>query len=396
MDKHTNPILKLSYFEAFITSFVVGLAENYFATYAIQSGHSALISGLLVSVPLIFAALIQFFSQPYLKQMSVSTYVRKATLLQSVPLLFLAGLALFDVKTPFIILLILYSVYWLGHFSIQPMWNRWISEIVPTELGQHYFALRTRLNQIGIIAGLIIGGLTLHLNVIKVSIDHLYFGLFLFSFFCKVLTYFLFQKHPSVEDSISFSRGKMFSLFKKYRSFLISYSTFNFSIYLSAPFVAGYLLKERNLNYFEFMVVMLGLFAGKVLTSTWLRQTQKKIDPTKLMFYGGLFAAPLPALWPLCQSPWLMMFLHIISGIAWAAWEVGLSLCFFNNIKPDQKIEMISLYHYVGVFSQVAGTVFGAFMISSIFNNNYDSIFIAAGIVRLICVLPLRKNTLTS
>ncbi len=389
-----NRTLKLSYFEAFITSFVVGLAENYFAAYAIQSGHSALVSGLLVSVPLIFAALIQYFSQPYLKFMSVSTFVKKATLIQSIPLLLLACLSFFDIHAPFIILLVLYSIYWLGHFSIQPAWNRWISEIVPTESGQHYFALRTRLNQIGIIVGLIIGGLTLHLNVIQVSIDHLYFGLFLFSFICKILTYFLFKEHPSVQDSISFSREKMFSLFKKYRPFLMSYSTFNFSVYLSAPFVAGYLLKERHLNYLEFMIVMLGLFAGKVLTTTWLRRTKNEIDPTILMFYGGLFAAPLPALWPLCSGPWPMMALHVISGIAWAAWEVGLSLCFFKNIEADQKIEVISLYHYIGILSQVTGTVFGALMISSLFNNNYDSIFIAAGIIRLICVLPLRKNRL--
>lgn len=379
-----------------MTSFVVGLAENYFAAYAVQSGHSALVSGLLVSVPLIFAALIQYFAQPYLQLMSVSTFVKKATLVQSIPLLVLALLSAFDQQAPFSVLLILYSIYWLGHFAIQPAWNRWISEIVPTHLGQHYFALRTRLNQIGIIVGLVIGGLTLHLNVIKVSIDHLYFGLFAFGFFCKIITYFLFKKHPPVEDSIQFSRQKMFLLFKKYRSFLMSYSTFNFSIYLSAPFVAGYLLKERNLNYFEFMIVMLGLFAGKVLTSTWLRRTKNEIDPTVLMFYGGLFAAPLPALWPLCVSPWAMMALHIISGISWAAWEVGLSLCFFKNIEADQKIEMVSLYHYIGILSQVLGTVFGALMISSLFNNNYDSIFIAAGIIRLICVLPLRKNKLTN
>ena len=171
--------------------------------------------------------------------------------------------------------------------------------------------------------------------------EYLYFGLFIFSFFCKLITYFLFQKHQSTEVSIFVSHEKMGQLFKKYRPFFKSYSLFNFSVYLSAPFVAGYLLNERHLNYFEFMIVMLGLFVGKILMSMWLHRLKIQIDPTKLMFYGGLLAAPLPALWPVCSHPWQMMLLHIISGIAWASWEVGLALCFFKNIQADQKIELI-------------------------------------------------------
>lgn len=386
--------LKFSYFEAFVTSFVVGFAENYFAAYAVKSGHSALASGLLISLPLIFAVGIQFFSQPYLQFMNVSTFVKNATLLQSFSLLTLAILTLTTATPTFSLLLFLYSIYWLGHFAIQPAWNRWISEIVPKELGQNYFSIRTHLNQIGIIAGLVLGGLTLHLNVIQLQIDHLYFGLFLFGFGCKVLSYFLFKRHQPVAISIYLSKQKMLAIYKKYRDFFKSYSLFNFSIYLSAPFVAGYLLKEMHLTYFEFMIVMLGLFIGKVITSLWLHQSKSLIDPTKLMFFGGLIAAPIPAFWPLCHNVSSMFVLHLISGISWAAWEVGLSLCFFSNIQADEKIETISLYHYIGTFTQVLGTCFGALMIQSVFSSNYNYIFILAGIVRFVCVLPLRKNRL--
>ncbi len=395
MNSLQKKLIGYSYIEVFITSFVVGLAENYFAAYAVQSGHSALQSGLLVSLPLIFAAIIQFLTQPYFQFLNASKFVQFAVLLQSVSLISLSGLSILNSNPNFSILLFIYSVYWLGHFAIQPAWNRWIAEFVPADYGQTYFSYRNRLSQSGIIAGLILGGITLHMKIIDVPIEILYFSLFAISFICKITTYFLFKKHPATTALVYISKQKMILIFKKYQKFLRSYSVFNFSIYLSAPFVAGYLLAELKLNYFDFMLVMLGLFAGKVLTSVWLQKSKTQIDPTRLMFIGGLIAAPLPALWPVCSELWMMILLHVISGIAWASWEVGLSLCFFKNITDDEKIETISLYHYIGTVTQVLGTCFGAIMINFAFHENYNFIFIMAGVVRLICVLPLRRNKLS-
>jgi MFS family permease len=139
---------------------------------------------------------------------------------------------------------------------------------------------------------------------------------------------------------------------------------------------------------------MLGLFIGKVITSIALNNTKKQIDPTTLMFLGGLVAGPLPILWPLSTAVWMLFLTHLVSGIAWASWEVGLSLCFFKNIETSEKMETISVYNYIGVTTQVAGTCVGALLIQNIFSVNYTYLFIFAGLIRFLCVLPLRKNRL--
>ena len=54
--------LQASYFEAFLNSFVVGLAENFFTAFALKMGLSSLQTGLLISLPLLFAAAGQFIS----------------------------------------------------------------------------------------------------------------------------------------------------------------------------------------------------------------------------------------------------------------------------------------------------------------------------------------------
>lgn len=394
--------LKASYYEAFLNSFVVGLAENFFTAFALKMGVSSLQTGLLISLPLLFAAAAQFISLQTLrisKNRNISDLVLKATFIQSLSLLLLCvwSLTEFVPSNDFVFLglFMLFSIYWYGHFTIQPAWNRWISEFVPVIDSQQFFSMRTWLNQVGIITGLIVGGFGLHLNYLKVPIHYLFAFLFFTSFICKAGAYYFFNLHKRASTILHLSTEKLKKAILRHSTFYRSYVLFNFTLYFSAPFVAGFLLNEKKLRYLEFTVVMIGLFLGKILTSLVLRSRKNDIEPTKLMFYGGLVAAPLPALWPFCDSAYSMFMTHFISGMAWAAWEVGLSLCFFKNIGSEEKAETISAFNYLAVTTQVLGTLVGAVLIKFLFSSNYDYLFIFAGIVRLLAVLPLRKNGLT-
>lgn len=384
--------MKWSYWEAFLTSCVIGFAESYFAAYSLNLGNSALQSGLLLSLPLVFAGLLQFILQPYFHYMSVTKFVSRAIILQSFSLLGLAFISLSKIENSFAILLLLFSIYWLGHFSLQPAWNRWISEILPAQNGNSYFSIRVRINQIGIILGLLIGGSILHLKVIDIQAKYLFTFLFLFGFLCKLLTYLFFTLHQQLSIPLHLSREKMKSTFLKYFSFFKNYSVFNFTVYISSTFVAGYLLSIKKISYLEFMIIMVGLFLGKMATTYLSEKFKDQIDPSKYMFWGAFIAAPLPALWPFCQS-WVTMFiLHFISGMAWALWEVGLSITFFKGLESDSKMETISVYNYLGITTQVLGTLFGAFLIKYVFVYNYDLIFILAGIIRLGGAYLLKKT----
>lgn len=391
--------MKYSYFEVFFTSFVVGLSESYFAAFALHKNVTTVESGILLSLPLIFAGLAQFFLQPYFKHLSISTFVQRSVLTQCFALIGLVGLSLTATSSSFYILFILFSIYWFGHFAIQPAWNRWISEIIPINDGHHFFSSRTRFSQIGVISGLALGGLLLHMNILNIEQNYLFLGIFALSVLCKLTVVYLFKKHIPSQIQLNISKEKMLLALKNYLPFFKSYTLFNFSLYISSTFVAGYLILENKLSYFQYMIVMMALFVGKIIATFILNKAKNKLnflnDPTKLMFLGALVAAPLPALWPFCKTVTEYSSLHLISGIAWGCWEVGLSLCFFKNIKPSEKIETISVYNYIAVITQVTGTALGAYLVKNHLNNNFDTLFIVAGTVRFLCALPLLKNKLS-
>ncbi len=392
--KPIETYLRFSYLEALLTSLVVGFAENYFAAFSLQQGNSALQSGLLISCPLIFAAGLQFFVQSRLRTKGLSAFVNQALVIQSLALLGLAFVSLMQSTFSFFYLLFFYSIYWFGHFSIQPAWNRWISEIIPFENGQLYFSIRTRISQVGIVAGLIAGGFLLNLNVFNIQPTYLFLSLFLFCFLLKLGVIYMFKKHPTQTRPLYLKENHIIQLWNKNKFFLTRYGFFQTTIFISAPFVAGYLLVQRQLNYLDFMIVMSGLFLGKILTTYLINQTKKTIDPHKILFYGGLLAAPLPILWPFCRGVGDMFWVHVLSGIGWAGWEVGISLSFFKKTHPEHKIEMISLYNYVGILTQVLGTLIGAMIFKSLFKENFHSLFYVAGIIRLIGIFGLQKSSL--
>jgi hypothetical protein len=387
--------LKYSYFEAFLSSFVVGIAESFFAAFSIEKGMSTIQSGMLLSLPLILAVCANLLFNFYIRHRSISQQVKRNTLLQT---LSLVGLILFSVSDisnsifVFSSLMVLYSVYWYGYFSSQPVWNIWISELITDSQGHEYFALRTRLTQIGIISGLVLGGILLQWKVLNLAPSHLFGLLFSAAFIGQLFKYYSFKRHVPSTSVMTFSFKKVKHIFNQNRSFFSSYGLFNASLFLSAPYVTGYLLTTKNLNYIHFMFVTVSLFAGKIVSTYFLSLKANKLTPIKLMAIGGIIAAPLPLLWPYCNTPEAMYALNFISGMFWALWDVGLSLSFFKNISSKDKIETVTLYHSIGFFSQVIGTCIGALCIKYLFNYNYHSVFVFAGIIRFVCILPFTRN----
>ncbi len=368
---------------------MVGLAETYFVAFALFKGVSVIESGLLVSLPLLFAGITPFLFSRIFHKFYNSTWVLIATLIKVFSLAALACVGLFETAGLFYVLLVIYSVYWFGHFSYQPSWNKWISELIPLKESQKYFSQRTRIVQIGIILGLIFGGVFLHLEVLKISTSLIFIILFLIAYHLNAVSFYLFYKLPRSESHYRLSLRKKLDFLIQQKDFFIFYSIFNCSLYFSAPFVGGYLLNIRGLNYINYMFVMAALFAGKIFTTYLLERFRPEINPHKLFFYGGLIAAPLPAFWPLCSGPWGMAVVHFISGIGWAGWEVGLALVFFKSIKSEDKLEAVSLYNSVGLPVQVLGTVIGAVLLKFIYDNNYSTMFVVAGILRFIFILPM-------
>lgn len=384
---------KKSLYEAFFTSLVVGVAETYFIAYALHLGVSVIQSGLLTSLPLLFAGVSPFLLRHVLQRFSNSTWVLIACAIQAAALALLALIGAFagtdNGGFSFYTLLVLFTLYWFGNFASLPSWNKWISEIIPHEQSAKYFSARTRMIQVGGILGLFIGGMNLHLQTLNISTTLLFILLFLLAYHFKMVAFYFFYKQTKSETHFNLSWTRAKNFFLAHKGFFIVYLIYNMSLYISSPYVSGYLLAIRGLKYEQFMWVMVSFFAGKILTTMILDRIKISFTPHQMYFWGALLASPLPALWPVCRDVFELSLLHFASGWGWAAWEMGMSLTIFKNIHADDKVTAVSVYNLIGLPTQVLGTVIGATLLKTYYANSYGLLFVTAGIARLVLVLPL-------
>ncbi len=390
-DDHSRSY-KISLYEAFFTSLTVGLGETYFIAYALHLGVSVLQSGLLASLPLIFAGLSPFFFRQLFQKFKNSNWVMVACGIQCAALAALALMGILSAEIlarPFYPLLIIYSVYWFGSFSALPSWNKWVHELIPYKKSDLYFSQRTRISQVGTILGLVVAGISLQFGYFKLSAGFLFILLFIITYHLKFISFYLFYRQPISLSNYDLNWRKARSFLKKQSSFFTVYSLFNFSLYLSAPFVSGYLLSVRHLNYADYMIVMASIFGGKVLATLLLEKMKKELTPHQMYFWGGLLAAGLPAFWPVCESVFTLALLQFVSGIGWGAWDVGISLSIFKKVNPHEKIEAVTIYNMIGLPTQVLGTVFAAFLLKYYYLNDFAKMFVVAGIIRLILFIPM-------
>ena len=190
--------LRLSLWDAFFFSLMIGAGETYLPAYALSSGMSAWLTGLFATVPLMCGAVLQLASPWILAQVgSIRMWVVGSAFVQALAYLPFLYFSIHPTDH-FIWLFMAASVYWAAGFAAGPSWNYWMGQLIPQEAAAQFFSRRHRISQVGILLGLIGGGLALHSNIEIGPFTSVFSVLFLISFISRALSsVFLFFKKNS-------------------------------------------------------------------------------------------------------------------------------------------------------------------------------------------------------
>ncbi len=140
---------------------MVGIGETYLPAFVLALSGSQLACGLVSTLPLVVGAVLQLASPwllrtcgSYRRCVALSAALQAATF---VPLLAAALTGRMGMLAVFALV----SVYWATGLAANGPWNAWIETLVPAPLRTRYFAGRSRINQWGIVAGYLAGGIAL-------------------------------------------------------------------------------------------------------------------------------------------------------------------------------------------------------------------------------------------
>lgn len=395
--------LRLSLFDAFLCSLMIGAGETYLPAYSLSIGMGEIFAGVLSTLPIVSGAFLQLITPRGLQRVqSHKHWVVASTTLQAltfIPLIYFSATRAPDFWTLFFIL----TLYWGSGFAAGPAWNYWMGRLVQVEEGNRYFSKRSRVSQVGILIGLIGGGVALHNKVEIGPFSSVFTMLFVFAFACRLFSSFIlssqyFDPTWNFEPKLGFRASwKVFWANTSKRQFFFFLAPFQAAVFVSSPFVTPYMLAQIKMDYGTYMTAIGILFIGKILALTLIDRFRGNTSGFNLLVFGAGAIVPLPAMWAVSSDPYFIFFLQFISGLAWAFVEVGLSLIFFKDLKQEEKVPMLTVYNLLNSLAIILGTYIGGKFLWFFGEklSSYYMVFILGTVTRFAGFIPLYRYVKT-
>ena len=365
--------LRVSQSDAAAFGVMVGLGETYLPLFVLTVGLSEVMSGLVVSVPVLLGGMLQMIS-PWAVGLlkSHKRWVVCCSMLQAVSFVPLVGAAIVGNIPPWVALAVA-SLYWAGGLGTGPAWNVWIGTLVPRSIRAHFFAKRTRLQQFTVLAGFLGGGFALqfgkqldeaagegHENVLTV------FGiLFATACACRVLSAaFLAAQHEPHPLPTDRRRVPVLEQLRSYRHSaggrLLFYIIFvQFGVWISGPFFAPYMREKLKFSYVDYSVLIAFSFVFKIMALPMCGRLAKRWGARRLLTLGGIGIVPLAVMWDFSDNyAWLCMT-QVTAGVCWAAYELAFFLLFFESIPADERVSVLTLFNLLNSAALAAGALLG-------------------------------------
>jgi MFS family permease len=434
-EQHTSRDLKASLVDAGGYSVMVGAGETYFGPFALAIGLSAAGAGLMVTVPVLLGATLQLCTPWMVRWIgSHRLWIVSGALLQvgCLTTLAVAGWLPHEVAVGLVALTI--TLYWAGGLSGGPPWNTWIEDVVPSSVRTHFFATRQRLSQFCLLLSFVVAGISLDEGK-KFGVSLWVFtGLFALAAAARAIsgTALALQSEPrrgkyeetTVPWQQLFRGGSSVSSGQTTTAggggaLVLYLLAMQVGVQFSGPYFAPFVLREEGMSYLSFMVLFsLGILA-KAVSMPWWGRFSQAWGPRRLLGLGGVAIIPLSALWVLCDcvpdltfrvpaalvpEAWsqgagelrlsgqflVIAMVQIISGIAWSAYELGMSLMFLHGIPRTHRTSLLTWYNFGNALAMVTGSLLGAWVLHLCGENHstYMLIFWTASVIRL-CTIAL-------
>ncbi|HOW36466.1 MAG TPA: MFS transporter [Candidatus Omnitrophota bacterium] len=363
-----NQSLRFSVLDGIFASGMVGLTQDYFTPFLLLLGATVRQVGILGALPNLVSALLQVKSadltahfESRKKIFSLFVFLQALMLL---PMIFVSSLG--SCKPMFFILMVtLFTSF--GAFALPP-WGSLMSDLVHEHKRGEYFGWRNKVLGILLVAFSFLAGVILHF----MKPHDIFSGfsiIFTLAFLCRLASlHFLAKMH---EPYLSHKKENSFTLLmflrrvkeSNFAKFVFFVAFFNFSVNLAAPFFAVFMLKDMHFSYLTYTVItatatlMVYLMMGR-----WGRHADR-VGNVKVIRLTAPIIITLPLLWIISQNPVFLLFAQIVSGFAWAGFNLCASNFIYDSTTPEKRTRCIAYFNVINGLAICFGALIGGFLV---------------------------------
>lgn len=378
-------------------SVMVGTGETYLPAFVLAVGLGEVMAGLIATVPLLSGAVLQM-AVPWLVRRLNSRKkwcicCAAVQIMVFIPLVYAAWVG--QITAPAV--LFIATMYWAAGMGASPAWNAWMGRTVPSTVRAHFFARRTRVGQIAIVSGLVLGGQVL--NRFSDAGDPVrgFALLFLIAGICRLVSgiFLLIQREDTNDHSLerSVSIRQLIERSKHAQGKLIIYMiAVQFVAQLAAPYFTPFMLRQLEMPYDTYVLLLGTAFLARIIALPHIGKVAKRYGAKRVVWLGGLGIAPLSAMWLVTDAVPFLVCIQLLAGVAWASYEMGTFLMLFETIPDDEKTSILTIFNLANALAVVSGSVLGGLLLKHLGaeTSAYFTIFVISSIGRLLTLPMLR------
>jgi MFS family permease len=393
-DRRTNPTLRrdlrLMVAEGTFFSVMVGAGEAYVPAFALAAGHGDAAAGLVATLPIFLGALLQLVTPWGVRRLrSHRRWVVLAATAQALSFLPLAAGALIGaIGLPWIFLGA--AAYWGFGMAAGPAWNTWVDDLVPTRVRARFFATRNRALQATLFVALAAAGVLLQWRSGGADGSLAVFAV-LFAAACaaRLVSARLLSRqsepHPELPETRQVTlRAFLLGLRGTTQGRLLRHLlAMTMAVHVAAPYFTPYMLRHLGLSYGAFTALTAAAFVSRVIAMPVLGRAAQRFGSRALLWSGAAGIVILPPLWLVSNDLVWLLAVQLLSGVAWAAFELSATLAFFEGIDRRERTSVLTLYNFsnaaaLGLGALAGGAFFRFFPESDV----YAWLFLVSSLAR--------------
>ena len=379
-----------------MSSIMTGTSESYVGGFAVALGHKDLHLALLATVPLVCGAVAQLCARALVDLVgSRKRFVVLVAALQAAVHALLVVIAATGTRA-LLPLLCVNIAYWTCGMAVVPAWNAWMGSLTSEIDRGRYFALRSALSQVGLLAAFVAGGYAMEAGRASGSV------LFAFGAVCTVAglargtgaALMGWQHDPGEgpgdnddERAPLVARLREAARASTWRTaaFVVA---FQLSANVAIPFFAPYMLNVLHLDFVQFMSVYAIAVVVKAIALPLWGRIAARIGWRAVLTLGALGTATVALGWAFVHTLPGLVGIQAISGMSWAAIELsGFQLLLLSST-AKHRVSFFALSTSLTACGQVTGSLLGSGLLALV-GGSYPTAFLASGILRAASVLVL-------
>jgi MFS family permease len=301
------------------------------------------------------------------------------------------------------VLIVLWVISLVPSMMIGPLRDKWLSDIVPSHRLGRYLSIRSIIS-----AGTYISSF----YVMGYFLDHFQKGafngftvIFLLSFLvCTIsLVLYLFIKMPvpigeEPQSEMGFLGFVREAKQNELGTLILFSAMIIFSASICGAFFSVYMLEDLHFTYLTYTLVLSVEYIARMAISYFGGRWVDKAGAVKVLHLAAFMIPIIPILWVFSANIGYILAIQVLSGIAWATYDLCIQSYLFRATPPTKRLHYIIYQRSIVTLAAATGPLLGALLLNvdfPIFTNPILAIFLISGALRflvVIAILPRLKD----